>query len=34
VDKSKLVFRGAEKPVPVPDAVPAGLSESAAGADE
>jgi ATP-dependent Clp protease ATP-binding subunit ClpC len=34
VEKSRLVFRGAEKPVPVPDAVPAGLSESAAGADE
>jgi ATP-dependent Clp protease ATP-binding subunit ClpC len=34
VEKSKLAFRGADKPVPVPDAVPAGLSESAAGAEE
>ncbi len=31
---SKLVFCGAEKPVPVPDAVPASLTESAAAADE
>ncbi|MFC0564632.1 AAA family ATPase, partial [Plantactinospora siamensis] len=28
-DKSKLVFRGAEKPVEVPDAVPADLDDSA-----
>ncbi|MGN9813359.1 ATP-dependent Clp protease ATP-binding subunit [Micromonospora sp. BQ11] len=35
VDKSKLVFRGAEKPVDVPDAVPADLGgTAAAGADE
>jgi ATP-dependent Clp protease ATP-binding subunit ClpC len=35
IDKSKLVFRGAEKPVPVPDAVPADLGDTAvAGADE
>ncbi|WP_329105159.1 ATP-dependent Clp protease ATP-binding subunit [Micromonospora sp. NBC_01699] len=35
IDKSKLVFRGAEKPVPVPDAVPADLGNTApAGADE
>jgi ATP-dependent Clp protease ATP-binding subunit ClpC len=27
VEHSKLVFRGADKPVPVPDAVPAGLTE-------
>ncbi|MBY8873175.1 ATP-dependent Clp protease ATP-binding subunit [Micromonospora sp. PLK6-60] len=33
IDKSKLVFRGAEKPVEVPDAVPADLGASA-GADE
>ncbi|MEV1285994.1 ATP-dependent Clp protease ATP-binding subunit [Micromonospora sp. NPDC049679] len=34
-DKSKLVFRGAEKPVAVPDAVPADLGgTAAAGADE
>nr|MDT0662678.1 ATP-dependent Clp protease ATP-binding subunit [Micromonospora sp. DSM 115978] len=34
-DKSKLVFRGAEKPVDVPDAVPAELGgTAAAGADE
>ncbi|MDG4828081.1 ATP-dependent Clp protease ATP-binding subunit [Solwaraspora sp. WMMD1047] len=34
-DKSKLVFRGAEKPVEVPDAVPADLGgTAAAGADE
>jgi ATP-dependent Clp protease ATP-binding subunit ClpC len=29
VDKSKLVFRGAEKPVEVPDAVPADLGSAA-----
>ncbi|MFY1674764.1 ATP-dependent Clp protease ATP-binding subunit [Plantactinospora sp. WMMB334] len=35
VDKSKLVFRGADKPVAVPDAVPADLGNTAAaGADE
>ena len=35
IDKSKLVFRGAEKPVNVPDAVPADLGGAAtAGADE
>ncbi|WP_422774499.1 ATP-dependent Clp protease ATP-binding subunit [Plantactinospora sp. WMMC1484] len=35
VDKSKLVFRGADKPVEVPDAVPADLGNTAAaGADE
>jgi ATP-dependent Clp protease ATP-binding subunit ClpC len=35
VDKSKLVFRGADKPVEVPDAVPANLGgTAAAGADE
>ncbi|KAB1944583.1 ATP-dependent Clp protease ATP-binding subunit, partial [Micromonospora sp. ALFpr18c] len=36
IDKSKLVFRGAEKPVEVPDAVPADLggSTATAGADE
>ncbi|MEV1144020.1 ATP-dependent Clp protease ATP-binding subunit [Micromonospora sp. NPDC049799] len=35
IDKSKLVFRGAEKPVDVPDAVPADLGgTAAAGADE
>ncbi|WP_406073284.1 ATP-dependent Clp protease ATP-binding subunit [Micromonospora sp. NBC_01638] len=35
IDKSKLVFRGAEKPVEVPDAVPADLGNTAtAGADE
>ncbi|SCE89409.1 ATP-dependent Clp protease ATP-binding subunit ClpC [Micromonospora coriariae] len=35
IDKSKLVFRGAEKPVEVPDAVPADLGgTAAAGADE
>jgi ATP-dependent Clp protease ATP-binding subunit ClpC len=40
IEQSKLVFRGAEKPVPVPDAVPAGLTDTAptggaaAGADE
>ncbi|MGK5743206.1 ATP-dependent Clp protease ATP-binding subunit [Micromonospora sp. URMC 103] len=36
VDKSKLVFRGADKPVTVPDAVPADLggTAAAAGADE
>ncbi|MGI5212982.1 ATP-dependent Clp protease ATP-binding subunit [Plantactinospora sp. CA-290183] len=34
-DKSKLVFRGADKPVEVPDAVPADLGNAAtAGADE
>ncbi|MEV4491646.1 ATP-dependent Clp protease ATP-binding subunit [Micromonospora coxensis] len=35
IDKSKLVFRGAERPVKVPDAVPADLGgTAAAGADE
>jgi len=35
IDKSKLVFRGAERPVAVPDAVPADLGgTAAAGADE
>ncbi|MBM0234538.1 ATP-dependent Clp protease ATP-binding subunit [Micromonospora sp. STR1_7] len=35
IDKSKLVFRGADKPVEVPDAVPADLGgTAAAGADE
>ncbi|PWR05245.1 NDP-hexose 4-ketoreductase [Micromonospora acroterricola] len=35
IDNSKLVFRGAEKPVEVPDAVPADLGgTAAAGADE
>ncbi|MER7168727.1 ATP-dependent Clp protease ATP-binding subunit [Micromonospora sp. NPDC000207] len=35
IDKSKLVFKGAEKPVEVPDAVPADLGgTAAAGADE
>ncbi|GAB3149232.1 ATP-dependent Clp protease ATP-binding subunit [Micromonospora sonneratiae] len=35
IDKSKLVFRGADKPVIVPDAVPADLGGTAtAGADE
>jgi ATP-dependent Clp protease ATP-binding subunit ClpC len=35
VDKSRLVFRGADKPVEVPDAVPANLGgTAAAGADE
>ncbi|RIV31685.1 ATP-dependent Clp protease ATP-binding subunit [Micromonospora radicis] len=36
VDKSKLVFHGSERPVEVPDAVPADLggSTAAAGADE
>ncbi|MGB2572298.1 ATP-dependent Clp protease ATP-binding subunit [Micromonospora citrea] len=35
IDKSKLVFRGAERPVDVPDAVPADLGgTAAAGADE
>ncbi|WFE26273.1 ATP-dependent Clp protease ATP-binding subunit [Solwaraspora sp. WMMD791] len=35
IDKSKLVFRGAERPVTVPDAVPADLGgTAAAGADE
>ncbi|HEX7744088.1 MAG TPA: ATP-dependent Clp protease ATP-binding subunit [Micromonosporaceae bacterium] len=34
VDKSRLVFRGADKPVEVPDAVPANLGGAAAGADE
>ncbi|MFU8854478.1 ATP-dependent Clp protease ATP-binding subunit [Micromonospora sp. SL1-18] len=35
IDKSKLVFRGAERPVAVPDAVPADLGGTAtAGADE
>ncbi|SCL14636.1 ATP-dependent Clp protease ATP-binding subunit ClpC [Micromonospora rhizosphaerae] len=36
IDKSKLVFRGADKPVDVPDAVPADLggSTATAGADE
>ncbi|WP_030489975.1 ATP-dependent Clp protease ATP-binding subunit [Micromonospora chokoriensis] len=31
IDNSKLVFRGAEKPVEVPDAVPADLGGTAAG---
>ncbi|WP_433551838.1 ATP-dependent Clp protease ATP-binding subunit [Micromonospora zamorensis] len=31
IEKSKLVFRGAEKPVEVPDAVPADLGGTAAG---
>ncbi|MER7891851.1 ATP-dependent Clp protease ATP-binding subunit [Micromonospora sp. NPDC048909] len=35
IDKSKLVFRGADKPVEVPDAVPADLGGAAtAGADD
>ncbi|TDB70980.1 ATP-dependent Clp protease ATP-binding subunit [Micromonospora sp. KC721] len=35
IDKSKLVFRGADRPVDVPDAVPADLGgTAAAGADE
>ncbi|WP_326549856.1 ATP-dependent Clp protease ATP-binding subunit [Micromonospora sp. NBC_01813] len=35
IDKSKLVFRGADRPVTVPDAVPADLGgTAAAGADE
>ncbi|MGS2613064.1 ATP-dependent Clp protease ATP-binding subunit [Micromonospora sp. LZ34] len=35
IDKSKLVFQGADKPVEVPDAVPADLGgTAAAGADE
>ncbi|WP_406040068.1 ATP-dependent Clp protease ATP-binding subunit [Micromonospora sp. NBC_00898] len=35
IDKSKLVFKGADKPVEVPDAVPADLGGAAtAGADE
>ncbi|MEU3454109.1 ATP-dependent Clp protease ATP-binding subunit [Micromonospora sp. NPDC006766] len=35
IDKSKLVFRGAERPVTVPDAVPADLGGAAtAGADD
>jgi ATP-dependent Clp protease ATP-binding subunit ClpC len=35
IDKSRLVFRGADKPVAVPDAVPASLGDTAAaGADE
>ncbi|MFR9776640.1 ATP-dependent Clp protease ATP-binding subunit [Micromonospora sp. MS34] len=35
IDKSKLVFRGADKPVDVPDAVPADLGGTAAtGADD
>ncbi|MEV5692422.1 ATP-dependent Clp protease ATP-binding subunit [Micromonospora globbae] len=35
IDKSKLVFRGADKPVTVPDAVPADLGgTAAAGADD
>ncbi|MGW0431925.1 ATP-dependent Clp protease ATP-binding subunit [Micromonospora sp. NPDC003197] len=33
IDKSKLVFRGADKPINVPDAVPADLGATA-GADE
>jgi ATP-dependent Clp protease ATP-binding subunit ClpC len=34
-DKSKLVFRGAEKPVAVPDPIPADLGAApVAGADE
>ncbi|MEU4551574.1 ATP-dependent Clp protease ATP-binding subunit ClpC [Micromonospora violae] len=31
IDKSKLVFRGSDKPVEVPDAVPADLGGTAAG---
>ena len=31
IDKSKLVFRGADRPVEVPDAVPADLGGTAAG---
>jgi ATP-dependent Clp protease ATP-binding subunit ClpC len=35
IEQSKLVFRGAEKPVPVPDAVPAALTDTApTGAEE
>jgi ATP-dependent Clp protease ATP-binding subunit ClpC len=37
IEQSKLVFRGAEKPVPVPDAVPDGLTDTAdttTGTDE
>ncbi|MGN9910742.1 ATP-dependent Clp protease ATP-binding subunit [Phytohabitans sp. LJ34] len=33
VDKSKLVFRGADKPVEVPDAVPADLGSAAEAAE-
>jgi ATP-dependent Clp protease ATP-binding subunit ClpC len=33
IDKSKLVFRGAEKPVEVPDAVPADLGSAAEAAE-
>ncbi|MGW4502986.1 AAA family ATPase, partial [Micromonospora sp. NPDC004336] len=34
-DKSKLVFKGADRPASVPDAVPADLGgTAAAGADE
>jgi ATP-dependent Clp protease ATP-binding subunit ClpC len=29
IDKSKLVFRGADRPVEVPDAVPADLGATA-----
>ncbi|MEU8425420.1 AAA family ATPase, partial [Micromonospora sp. NPDC048835] len=31
IDNSKLVFRGSDKPVAVPDAVPAELGGTAAG---
>ncbi|WP_213453936.1 ATP-dependent Clp protease ATP-binding subunit [Rhizomonospora bruguierae] len=34
IEKSKLVFRGADKPVEVPDAVPANLGGASAGAAE
>jgi ATP-dependent Clp protease ATP-binding subunit ClpC len=32
-DKSKLVFRGADKPIEVPDAVPADLGSAAEAAE-
>src|SRR6185312_11373518 len=34
VSKSKLVFRGADRPAEVPDAVPEGLTDSAAASTE
>ncbi|MFI2710314.1 ATP-dependent Clp protease ATP-binding subunit [Micromonospora sp. NPDC018662] len=34
IDKSKLVFRGADRPDAVPDAVPADLGAAATGADD
>jgi ATP-dependent Clp protease ATP-binding subunit ClpC len=34
IEKSKLVFRGADKPVEVPDAVPANLGGAAAGSED